>query len=76
MLGKTSTSVDTAVHSVLGIIIHYLEALHGASVQCELALSDPGLGQNLGPSRVDQMCGHTLRRIGILPSSACSENHM
>ena len=29
-----------------------------------------------GPAIADQMCGHTLRRIGVLLSSACGENHM
>ena len=31
---------------------------------------------NIGPAIADQMCGHTLRRIGVLPSSACGGNHM
>ena len=29
-----------------------------------------------GPAIADQMCGHTPRRIGVLPSSACGGNHM
>ena len=29
-----------------------------------------------GPDRADQMCGHILREIRVLRSSACGENHM